>query len=190
LTHTVVEDTEAARQARKEQQERAKLRLSDVEESQSARFSTITHMLSWYYGIKDHMASPPAIDPGREIIQGLKVDRDERIFWIGKTLWLLEQLRQKQGNDRGFNLIYLHFRAPVQIGYRQHEGRRVAAFGLPPIPIRELHEHDGEPIGRDATTSDFWRALHLIEEMAVEKGWVGHRLQRRGGGTQVYRRNG
>lgn len=186
-THVIV-DTEAARAARADRQERANALLRQSEASERARFTTISTMLSWFWAMKGHMESAPAIDPGREVIQGLQVDRDERIFWVGKTWELLCDLRRRQGADRGLMLLWLHFRAPVQVGYREHEGRRVARFGLPSVAIRDLHEHDQEAISRDKTCADFWRALHLIEEMALARGWVAHRIERKRRREEVYRR--
>ncbi len=184
---TVVIDTKAAQEERAERERRTRVYLQQTER-ESARFHTINQMLSWFWAMRDHMRSPPAIDPSREIIQGLKVDRDERIFWVGATLKLLATLEREHG-PRAPMLLWLRFRSPSKIGLREtDDGRKVEQYGLPPIAIRDLHEHDGENISRNATIADFWKALHHIEEMAFERGWVGNRIQRKTNRVQVYRR--
>src|SRR4051812_29136079 len=90
--------------------------LRAIEHTQEIRFRDAAHLMSWFFAMLEHMASAPALDPGREAIQGVQVDRDERIAWLGKTKRALEEVARQQDNSRGVRLLWLHFRQAKPVG--------------------------------------------------------------------------
>jgi len=186
----VVVDTEWQRQARHERRVRTDALLAESGEER-ARWDTAKAMLSWYFAMAPHMGAPAGIDYARDAVQGAAVDRDERIAWMARARWSLEELQRQQGHARGLLLLWLHFRQPRVVGTRvEADGRRVDVYGEPGVAIRELHLHDGAPVGRNATAEEFWVALAVIEDLALTRGWVRERVarERRGGGVQAWRR--
>lgn len=157
-----------------------------------ARWDDTRKMLGWYYATEGHMESAPGIDYARDLVQGIQVDRDERIHaraYVDKALLHLERTT---GTDRGRVLLWLHFRAPRPIReVRERDGRKRMVYGEPGVAIRALHEQFSGA-GRNETIRAFWRAFEVVEDYALNKGLVKYRLERRGEQQkpQVYRRQG
>lgn len=177
---------------REERKRRTDRLLEQVERAKEsgARWTDVRQMLSWGFAMWDRMDSAPAIDPGREVIQGLKVDRDERIHALAYVKKALLHLARTQGHDRGVLLLWLHFRAPSQVGeVREADGRKRVVYGNPSIAIRDLHREAGGT--RNGTIREFWAAMSIVEEYAIQRRWVAHRLERRVNTqrTRVYRRD-
>jgi hypothetical protein len=173
----IVLDTHEEAEKRKETARRvaALLRRADEE---VARWGTVSEMLAWFFALYGHMESPPAIDPSREVIQGLKVDRDERIAWLAKVKKALQHLGA-ENNHRYVMLIWLHYRCPVPIGDRIVDGRKLTKHSDPGVPIRELYRHAGGNVSRDQTIHEFWVGVAWLEEYAWGRGWLRERLPKR-----------
>jgi hypothetical protein len=189
IIHESALERDLRHQRNREQDELAKE--IDRVQRREARFKDTKELLGWYFSTYRSMETAPAINPAKEVIQGASVDRDERIHWHAWIYKALKDLAKRQGNDRGVHLLWLHHRQASETGHtREKDGRKRVVFGKRSVAIRDLHEHDDDPAGRDTTIRDYWRAFRLFEEMAVSKGWVQWRVQRRGEGRteQVYRR--
>lgn len=187
----VVTQSQFERELREKRDEEVRENLRAMERTQDIRFRDVAHLLSWFFAMRTHMESAPALDPSREAIQGVRVDRDERIAWLGKTMRMLDELRQAQKSDRGFLLLGLHFRIPRANGTTLLDGRRITKYAGFPVPIRELHEHDEAPISRDKTIMDFWEAMAHVEDYALNRRWVLGRVkrgERQKNTAQVYRK--
>lgn len=193
---TVIIESAFEQQVRKdraaETDQYLKLAERALERSEKGYWDDAKRMLGWYEAMRDRMGSPPAIDYAREKVQGIHVDRDERIHCIAYVEMALTHLERVQGDDRGKALLWLHFRAPRATGKhkRLDDGRKVELYSEPGVAERELHEHlTGK--SRDMTIRDFWRALRTVEEFAMKRGWVRYRLQRKSEEqkAQVYQRD-
>lgn len=187
----IIVESELEREIREERNRRTDRLLAAVEREQErgARWNTAKEMLGYFFAMFGRMESAPAIDPAREVIQGLQVDRDERIHWQARIYQALKLLAKRQGNDRGVLLLWLHFRAPREVAMRtEKDGRRHVVYGDHSLAIRDLHTEAGG--SRDSVIQEFWRAFELLEEFALEKGWVSERLERRPRNVKVgvYRR--
>lgn len=187
----VVIESALEREVREERKRDTDGLLQEVERIQArgARWKDTRQMLSWYYAMHDRMESAPAIDPSREVIQGGTVDRDERIHSIAYVKLALEHLRRVQGDARGLWLLWHHFRAPSETGtVRDPDGRKRVVYGNHSVGINKLYEHVGG--SRDEVIREFWRAMRIVEDFALNKGWVEYRMERKGGPQQerVYRR--
>jgi hypothetical protein len=132
----VIPDTHAAA----EQRRRSNARADDFlrkDSRERARFRSTSEMLSWFFALKDHMASVPAIDPSAEVIQGLRVDRDERSYWIQSVRQALEHMVRAQGNSTGALLLWLHLRPRKVVGYKVKKGINRPIYSEP-VPVWEL----------------------------------------------------
>lgn len=184
----VVMDTAEARAEREERRARVTQHLNHVE-PERARFRTLSQLLAWRFAMAGHMEAPPAIDPSREVIQGLRVDREDRLGWTGRIDGALRDLARVQGDDKGVMLLWLHFRSPTQQGYRVLDGRKVVRYGAPGVAIRDLHAEKGVSLSRDRAIDEFWRSFRLLEGWAIARGWVEEPLARKEKrGPEVYRR--
>lgn len=177
--------------ARKERERASDNILAELEHEQPTQWRTAKQMLSWFFAMRGRMETAPAIDPSREVIQGLQVDRDDRIHKLAYVGKLFEALIRQQGNTRGAALLMLHFQAPTPVGYVIHtDGRRVLAYGNPSVAIRDLSKHAGIEATRDQTIRDFWRAYTIVEELALERGFIAERTKRPVRSANVVRRSG
>lgn len=190
---TVILESAFERQVRKDREAETDGLLKEVERAQErgGYWDDAKRMLGWYEAVRGRMGSPPAIDYARERVQGINVDRDERIHCIAYVEMALNHLERVQGDDRGRSLLWLHFRAPRELGKtRTPDGRQIGRYGDHGVALRELHEHlNGK--SRDQTSRDFWRAFRIVEEFALRKGWIRYRIERKGEGqkAQVYQRD-
>lgn len=187
----VIIESKLERELREERARETDGLLAQVERAQEggARWEDARQMLGWYFAMYGRMEGAPAIDPAREVVQGLQVDRDERIHQLAYVSKALRHLARVQGNDRGVLLLWLHFRAPSQVGEtRDDDGRKRGVYGLHSLAVRDLHREAGG--GRNEVIREFWEAMRIVEEYALNRRWVANRLERRGGATviRVYRR--
>lgn len=176
---TVVQDTHAAAAVRAERAERSRRHLQETER-EGARFSNVQQMLGFYWVMREHMASPPGIDPAREQVQGgEKRDRDETMGWLGKIAKALEQFAVSDGTpeepraERAYLLFLVHRCGPQ-------------------TPIRELYKHPEvrHRLGtsRRQTEALYWSAIEWLEDYAGNRGYIRERVRRERRAEQTYRR--
>lgn len=187
----IIEDTLTESELRADRRKRIEALVRQVTPEPEHRWRDARDMLGWYFANYDRMHSPPAIDPSREVIQGLRVDRDQRIHDVAYVSVALRELAKKQGHDRGVLLLWMNFRSPSQTGHvRDPDGRKRVQYGLPGIAIRDLYREAGG--SREKTTAEYWEALTLVEDFAVQRRWVAARIERKTkvAEVRVYRRRG
>lgn len=172
---TVIQDSHEAAAVRAERAARSERYLREVEREQ-ARFSNVQQMLGFFFVMREHMASAPAIDPSREQIQGgEKRDRDETIAWVGKIHRALRDLAISDGTherpiDAGVFLLWSVHRVGEQ------------------TPIRELYRVDPLKRSRRRAEAAYWDAVEWLEDYAGNRGWVRERVRRERRAEQTYRR--
>lgn len=188
----VIEETDAQWRARKEAQKEQDTRVRgyleyvkrDIEPWPNA-----TAMLSWFFAMRGHMSSVPAIDPAAETIQGLRVDKDERHWRIGSVEQALGALVGAQGSHLGVTLLWLHL-APRRLR-REFTRRGVTVREwVDPIPLDELFRYTGAyaELSRRAAIQLYWSSLAAVEEFAYARKWITARSKRKPKKEQVYRR--
>lgn len=184
----IIHETETERSTRLRRKEDTDHLLQEVEGKERPRWDNVMKMLSWFFALYDRMESVPAMDPSRDIVQGVKVDRDERISWVAKVKSLLEALNKRQGNPKGVFLIWLHFRTPRVIGYVTRHGMKVPNSTGASVPVWELYREPGVGLSQRMAREEFWRAMSVLEEFAYARGWLQARLARKERADRVYRR--
>lgn len=191
----VIIESHLERELRLKRKEETDNLLRSLELRSDASWDDAADMLGWYWAMKPHgqpgrMDTPPAIDPAREIVQGLRVDREERLGDIGHVQSALAHLMRRQGNGDGYQLLWLHFRCATPTGRKTKapDGRLVDEYGNPSVPIRELGATIGRP--QKQTIAEYWRAFGIVEDFAFGKHWVRARVERvrRSSAVRVYRR--
>lgn len=156
-------------------------------ERERARFSSATSFLAWVFSMAGHMESPPAIDPSADVVQGARVDRDERIAWVGAGRQVLTALVAAQGHTAGLHLLWLHLRPRVVTGYREKRGIRIP-IARESIPLWELHAAPGVKLSRRGAVRAYWEALRWVEDFAYTRGWIAARAEKKPRAPNVYRR--
>lgn len=188
---TIVYETAAEHEARQLRARETDSLLRRVEAQERARWPTAAAMLSWFFALKDHMASIPAVNPAADVIQGLRVERDERLYWIGKARLALAALERHTGSGFAGLLLWLYFRPRVLVGHKRRKGVRVAVYAEP-VPRWELSrapELSGYPsLSQRAAVEAFGLALRWVEDYAYSRGWVKFRARRRRRVENCYRR--
>jgi len=185
-----VYETQAEAAERRERHEKLTANLRRMEATERPRFDTATSMLSWWFAVSGHMESTPAIDPSAEVIQGLRVDRDERLWWIQSVRQALQHVERAQGHALGVLLLWLHLRPRIVTGYKVRKGIRIPVV-LEPVPLWELHraqEASGYRLSRRKATEAYWEALRKVEDYAWERGWILTRARRAKRAEQSWRR--
>lgn len=172
---TVIQDTHAAAAVRAERAERSRRHLAEAER-EGARFSNVQQMLGFFFVMREHMASPPGIDPAREQVQGgEKRDRDETIAWVGKIHRALHALAVSDGTperpvDANVFLLWSVHRCGEQ------------------TKIRELYRVDPLKRSRRRAEAAYWDAIEWLEDYAGNRGWIRERVRRERRAEQTYRR--
>lgn len=160
-------------------------------ERERARFKTATELVAWFFAMAGHMASAPAIDPSADVIQGARVDRDERLSWIGCGRQALKHLADAQGNNTGVLLLWLHLRPSRVTGYVVKRGMRIPVSSHP-VPLWELHQDPtvkAVSLSRRDAVRAYWDALRRVEEFAFSRHWIAARAARKPRAPNVYRRD-
>lgn len=186
----IIYESEAEAEARAKRQRSTQALLRSVETQPRARFVSATAMLSWFFAMRSHMEGAPAIDPAADVIQGLRVDRDERLYWVGSVKQALEAVVKKQGHSAGALLLWLHLRPREVVGYKRRRGVRVAVFS-DSVPLWELFREPAVQaygLAQRKAIAVFRAALTAVEEYAFERGWLAFRARRERPVTNTWRR--
>jgi hypothetical protein len=161
--------------------------LRRMDDEERARFPSVTAMLSWYFALHGHMESAPGMDPSREVIQGLRVDKDERHYWMQSVRQALAELVRAQGNATGYLLLVMHLRPRAVIKYKTKKGMRIPVWA-DPVPLWELYQHPKVKLSQRKAIELYWHSLEQVEDYAANRGWVAGRAERKSKATQSYRR--
>lgn len=183
----VVTDTHEEQAERQRRREATDKLLERVERDDRARWPSATSMLSWFFALAGHMASAPAIDPAADYVQGGRVDRDERLAWIGSVRQALHHLEEAEGSNTGTLLLWLHLRPRRITGYKVRRGLRIPITSEP-VPLWELHAQPMVQLGRRRAAHAYWAALRRVEDFAFAKGWIAARSKRKERAPNTYRR--
>ena len=180
-------DTHEAHAKRQQEHAAATKLARRITHGRETRFRSATEMLAWFFEHASHMASIPAIDPSAEVIQGLRVDRDERHWWIQSVRQALAHLERTSENSVGSVLLWLHLRPRQKTGQKRKRGVIVPIY-RDPVPIWELWQ---APELKALSKSDkryhlsekravkaYREAIAVVEKYAVEKGWLEARPHR------------
>lgn len=184
----IVHETAEERAERVRRREETDGLLKEVEGKEPARWENVRMMLTWFFSRYEDLESVPGMDPSRDVVQGMKVDREDRISWLGKVRGLLGALRRRQGGDKGVFLLWLHFRTKRLVGYVARDGQKVPRFSAGGVPVWELYREPEVSLSQRMAKEEFWRAMAVIEEFAFARGWLQTRLPRKERAERVYRR--
>lgn len=191
----VIIESPMERSLRKEREaasdERVSQHLAAVNREQSP-WPNATAMLSWFFALEDHMSSIPAIDPSAEVIQGLRVDKDERAWKLQSTRQALRHLADAQGGHTGHVALWLHLRPRVLLKEFRRKGTTVRVWD-DPVALDELAAaptlRSIAMLSRRQAVQLYWSSLAVVEEFAFARKWIGERSKRKAKKAQVYRRN-
>ena len=187
---TVVADSQLEADLRRARNERVDRLLRAVENARDVPFTSATGMLSWFFSVADHMASVPAIDPAAEVIQGLRVDKDDRHWRIQSVRQALAALVEAQGSSYGALCLWLHLRPRVPTKTKQVDGRQVT-YWSEPVALSELSkapELCGYVTSRRDAQRTYWASLRWLEDYAWSRKWICRRMEKKAKVEQVYRR--
>jgi hypothetical protein len=187
----IIYETHAAAAARHRKAAESDHLLAQVER-EGPRFTSARAMLGWLFAVREHMTSIPAVDPSADNIQGLRVDKDERHWWIHSIMQALEALQRAQGETTGAMLLWLHMMPRTVVSYRVKRGIRIPV-ALEAVPVWDLYKHPSVAalgLSQRRAKDDFWRALTWVEDYAWTRGWIAMRARRQVRPENAVRRNG
>lgn len=139
-------------------------------------WATATQMLAWFYAMHSRASDIPAIDPGRERIDGLRVDRDERAWKVQSVRQALTHLVATQGSNTGALLLWMHLR-PTAVRHVRTKRKGWVARQEHAVPLWDLHEE--VQLTQRGAVEAYWEALRIVEEFALTKEWIAVRTERR-----------